>query len=104
MHTNILKPQQFLMVDEKGNQMELEGTIEFDEVDCNSPYELDPCKNTSVTQMKSTFNFKSDVKLTRKKLIKLLMSKGIGRNGANEIAKYILKNNGRYTIFDLMRW
>ena len=44
------------------------------------------------------------MKLTKKKLIKLLMSKGIQRNGANEIAKYLLKKNGKYTMFDLMMW
>lgn len=102
MHTNTLKSQKFLMVDEEGNQMELEGTIEFNKND--SPCELDPYNNTSITQMEATFNFKSDVKLTRKKLIRLLMSKGIGRNGANEIAKYVLKKNGKYTMFDLMMW
>lgn len=32
MHTNMLKPNKLLMIDEKGNQMELEGTIEVDEI------------------------------------------------------------------------
>ena len=104
MYTNELKPSKLLMVDDKGNEIELNGTIEFEEVDTNGISELEPYKNTSVTQLAMNINIDNANKLTRKKLIKLLMSKGIQRNGANEIAKYLLKKNGKYTTFDLLLW
>lgn len=104
MHTSYLMPGKILMVDDKGNKCELEGTIEFPEVNTNSVSELDPYKSISTTELSMTLNIDMSEKLTRKKLIKLLMSKGIQRNGANEIAKYLLKKNGKYTMFDLLLW
>lgn len=104
MHTNMLEPAKLMLVDEKGNQTELNGTIELEEIDTNSISEIDTYKNVSVTQLSMNIKIKNSMKLTRKRLIKLLMSKGIQRNGANEIAKYLLKKNGEYTIFDLMMW
>lgn len=104
MHTNYLKPTKLLMVDNKGNECEIDGTIEFPEVNTNSASELDSYKSISSTELSMTINISNSKKLTRKKLIKLLMSKGIQRNGANEIAKYLLKKNGKYTIFDLLLW
>lgn len=104
MNTNMLKPAKLMLVDEKGNQTELNGTIEFEEIDTNSISEIDPYKCVSAMQFSMSINIKNSMKLTRKKLIKLLMSKGIQRNGANEIAKYLLKKNSRYTMFDLMMW
>ena len=104
MHTNMLKPAKLMFVDEQGNQTELNGTIELEKLDTNSISEIDPYKNVSVTQYSMNVNIKNSMELTRKKLIKLLMSKGIQRNGANEIAKYLLKKNGKYTMFDLMVW
>ena len=44
----------------------------------------------------------SPIQLTRKKFVKILMSKGIQRNGANEIAKYFLKKRGYYSLVDLI--
>lgn len=104
MHTSYLKPSKLLMVDENGNECELNGTIEFAEVNTNSASELDPYKSASTTELSMTLNIDNSNKLTRKKLIKLLMSKGIQRNGAYEIAKYLLKKNGKYTMFDLLLW
>lgn len=104
MHTSCLKPAKLLMVDENGNECELNGTIELAELDTNSISENDPYKNVSTTELSMTINIDSSVKLTRKKLIKLLMAKGIQRNGANEIAKHVLKKNGKYTMFDLLLW
>ena len=104
MNTNMLKPSKLMLVDENGNEIELKGTIEFEEIDTNSISEIDPYKNVSVTQFSMNINIKNSVKLTRKRLIKLLMAKGIQRNGANEIAKHLLKKNGSYTMFDLMLW
>ena len=48
---------------------------------------------------KNQFELELEIKtknITRKRFIKLLMAKGIQRNGANEIAKYILKKYGYY--------
>lgn len=104
MHTSYLKPAKLLMVDEQGNECEVNGTIEFAEVNTNSASELDPYKSVSSTQLSMNINISGSNKLTRKKLIKLLMSKGIQRNGAYEIAKYLLKKNGKYTMADLLLW
>lgn len=104
MHTGMIQPSKLFMIDEKGNQCELNGTIELAELDTNSISEIDPYKNVSTTELSMTINIDSSLKLTRKKLVKLLMSKGIQRNGANEIAKHVLKKNGKYTMFDLLLW
>lgn len=104
MHTEMLKPSKLLMVDDNGNQMEINGTIEFEPVDYESTSLEDPYKNASITNLSMSVKIEKSVYLTRKKLVKLLMSKGIGRNGANEIAKHVLKKNSRYTLFDLMLW
>lgn len=104
MNINMLKPAKLMLIDQKGNETELNGTIEFKELNTNSISEIDPYKNVSVTEYSMHVNVENSMKLTKKKLIKLLMSKGIQRNGANEIAKYLLKKNGKYTMFDLMMW
>ena len=103
MHIGILKPSRLFMVDDNGNEIELQGTINFEELDLNSD-ELDPYKNISVTELSMSINIEKSETISRKKFIKLLMSKDIQRNGANEIAKYVLKRNGRYTLFDLLMW
>ena len=103
MNTNMINPAKLMLVDEKGNQTELNGTIELEEsnnnIDKIISYEDKPMISYSMN-----INIDSSIKLTRKKLIKLLMSKGIQRNGANEIAKYVLNKNRKYTMFDLMMW
>lgn len=103
MHTGILKPSRLFMVDDKGNKIELQGTINLEELDLNS-VELDPYKNISVTELSMSINVEKSETISRKKFVKLLMSKGIQRNSANEIAKYVLNRNGRYTLFDLLMW
>ena len=103
MHTGILKPRRLFMVDDKGNKIELQGTINLEELDLNS-VELDPYKNIYVTELSMSINVEKSETISRKKFVKLLMSKGIQRNSANEIAKYVLKRNGRYTLFDLLIW
>ena len=103
MHTGNLKPSRLFMVDDKGNKIELQGTIDLEELDLNS-VELDPYENISVTELSMSINIEKSETISRKKFVKLLMSKGIQRNGANEIAKYVLKRNGRYTLFDLLMW
>ncbi len=104
MNTNMLNPAKLMLIDGNGNEIKLNGTIEFEELNTNSISEIDPYKNVSVNEYSMHVNIENSMKLTKKKLIKLLMSKGIQRNGANEIAKYLLKKNGKYTMFDLMMW
>lgn len=98
-------PGKLLAIDEYGNEIELQGTISInEEPDLWSIYEKDPLRNTYITHNSLSIAIDGSMMLSRKKLIKLLMSKGIGRNGANEIAKHVLKKNGRYTMLDLMMW
>lgn len=96
-------PGKLLMVDNNGNEIEVQGTIDLNESEefCNyalsvGDYILNPNISFNITT--------TSMILSRKKFIKLLMSKGIGRNGANEIAKHVLKKNGRYTMIDLLMW
>lgn len=98
-------PGKLLMVDENGNEIELQGTVTInEEPDLWSIYETDPLRDTCITHHSLSIDIDGSMILSRKKFIKLLMSKGIGRNGANEIAKHVLKKNGRYTMIDLLMW
>lgn len=73
---------------------------------CQEIKAIEEEKNTmddlvSTNQLTCEFTIKPH-KMSRKKFIKLLMAKGIQRNGANEIAKYFNKKNNRYSLLDLM--
>lgn len=95
-------PGKLLMVDNNGNKIEVQGTIDLNESEefCNYALSVgDYIPNPNIS-----FDITTSMTLSRKKFIKLLMAKGIGRNGANEIAKYVLKKNGRYTMLDLLMW
>ncbi len=95
-------PGKLLMVNEDGDEIEVQGAIslnENEEFDCEDLSVGDYIPNPNIS-----FDITTSMTLSRKKFIKLLMSKGIGRNGANEIAKYILKKNGRYTMMDVLMW
>lgn len=95
-------PGKLLMVDNNGNKIEVQGTIDLNESEEFCNYALSV--GNYITNPNISFDFTTDMTLSRKKFIKLLMSKGIGRNGANEIAKYVLKKNGRYTMIYLLMW
>lgn len=98
-------PGKLLMIDENGNEMEVQGTITINEEP--NPLNIDEKVSSLdgyVTHNSMSIDIDCSMILSRKKFIKLLMSKGIGRNGANEIAKYILKKNGRYTMMDVLMW
>ena len=43
-------------------------------------------------------------KCSKKRAVKLLMAKGIRRNGANEIVQYLLKQHGKISEFDILMW
>lgn len=98
-------PGKLLAIDEYGNELEFQGTISIDEepglLSFNEEGSLSDCL---ITNGSLSVDITNAIKLSRKKFIKMLMSKGIGRNGANEIAKHVLKKNGRYTMLDLMMW
>ena len=104
MNTNMLKPAKLLMVDENGIQTELNGTIELEELDAMCTDETVLHKYAPITTISMNIKIDNAKTITRKRLIKLLMAKGIQRNGAVEIAKYLLKKNRKYTMFDLMMW
>lgn len=104
MHTSMLRSHKLMLVDENGNQTELNGTIEFEPIVSSSCDELDIYRSTSLVEYSMNIKINDSTKLTRKKFIKYLMSRGIQRNGANEIAKYLLKKNGGYTFYDLLIW
>lgn len=104
MHTSTFSSPKLMLVDENGNQTELNGTIEFEPIVSSSCDELDIYRSTSLVEYSMNIKIDNSTKLTRKKFIKYLMSRGIQRNGANEIAKYILKRNGKYTVYDLLIW
>ena len=95
-------PGKLLMVNEDGNEIEVQGIIslnENEEFGCEYLSVGDYIPNPNIS-----FDINTSMTLSRKKFIKLLMSKGIGRNGANEIAKYTLKKKGRYTMIDILMW
>lgn len=98
-------PGKLLMVDENGNEIEVQGIVTIDEEP--NPLSIDekvPSLGDYITHNSISIDINCSMTLSRKKFIKLLMAKGIGRNGANEIAKYILKKNGRYTMMDVLMW
>lgn len=49
--------------------------------------------------VKNSYEVNLQIKnITRKRFIKLLMSKGIARNGARDIASYVYKKYGYYNV------
>lgn len=56
---------------------------------------LEDCKSTTVKDY--NYEFSIDLgRMTRKRFIKLLMAKGIARNGAKDIANWVHKKYGFY--------
>lgn len=100
MGNEILRNSTLLMINEDGSQVELEGTVTLEPVEnC----ELNKSENCYIQN--ATLEFTGNIKsMTRKKFIKLLMAKGIQRNGANEIAKYVNKKHNNYNAIDLIMW
>ena len=70
MNTNMLKPAKLLMVDENGIQTELNGTIEFEELDTIWTNEIDPYKYVPITHLSMNIKIDNARMLTRKRLIK----------------------------------
>ena len=73
MHTNMLKPAKLKLVNETGEEVELNGSIEFEELDTNSISEIDPYKSISTTQLSMNINIDNSMKLTKKKFISIVL-------------------------------
>lgn len=59
----------------------------------------------NLADVELTFNFEIPIKgISRKRLKKLLMSQGYGRNAAEEIVWDIWKKRGSYTMLDTFGW
>ena len=102
-----LIPTKMEIFDKDGNKFQFSGDItiqdnSFDYVE--SPYFDDERSVIMKRPPTATLEIKEFKPLTRKKYIKLLMSKGIGIAGATEIARYIHRTKGKYDVSDLFFW
>ena len=93
-----------VMIDENGNQRELNGVINSVTVEPELIEEDDTLFDDRMTNLTNysgecSFEIKS---ITRKRFIKQLMARGIARNGAKDIAEYVCKKYGNYNSMFLM--
>ena len=94
-----------VLVDSDGNQTELKNVI-INEI--NAEPNVIEEDDTLTNFRKSTvtnFNCSANIEIkniTRKRFIKMLMSQGIARNGAKDIADYIHKKYGNYNPVHLL--
>lgn len=93
-----------VMIDENGNQRELNGVINSVTVEPELIEEDDTLFDKRMTNATNYsgecgFEIKS---MTRKKFIKQLMAQGIAKNGAKDIAEYVCKKYGNYNSMFLM--
>ena len=89
----------FVIINEKGEQKEL-GDVRITDITV-TPNEIakDDTLSDYCKAKVEDYNYEFSVEIgniTRKKFIKLLMEKGIARNGAKDIAEYIHKKYGYY--------
>lgn len=87
-----------VMIDENGNQRELNGvinsvTVEPELIERDDTLFDEKITNATNYSGECSFEIKS---MTRKKFIKKLMAQGIARNGAKDIAEYVRKKYGEY--------
>lgn len=93
-----------VMIDENGNQRELNGvinsvTVEPELIERDNTLFDEKITNATNYSGECSFEIKS---ITRKKFIKQLMAQGIARNGAKDIANYVHKKYGNYNSMFLM--
>ena len=93
-----------VMIDENGNQRELNGvinsvTVEPELIERDDTLFDEKITNATNYSGECSFEIKS---ITRKKFIKQLMAQGIARNGAKDIAEYVRKKYGQYNPMVLM--
>lgn len=87
-----------VMIDKNGNENRIENVIVKEITrDSNEISETDELKEFTVCPNGYTVSFGIKT-ITRKKFIKMLMARGIARNGAKDIADYIHRKYGYYNI------
>lgn len=90
-----------IMIDKNGNENRIENvTVKEITRDYNEIPEIDALQDYKNSFVLTT-NYECSLSLkniTRKKFIKMLMGRGIAKNGAKDIADYILKKYGYYNI------
>lgn len=102
MGDEILKaPTKLVMIDENGNKNEIQGIIDEIKIERDSLEKEDFNRIVEIKNFNYEFKIKPE-KLTRKRFIKLLMSQGVARNGAKDIAEYVRKRYGQYSPIFLM--
>ena len=97
-------PAKLVMIDEDGNENEICGTINEIKVEPEIIEEDDTLMDSKNVKVKN-YNYEFTIepeKLTRKRFIKQLMTRGIARNGAKDIAEYVRKKYGNYNSMFLM--
>lgn len=100
----IIRPARLVMIDKDGNESEICGTVskvtvEPETVERDNILFNDKITSATGYSFECTLEIKS---ITRKKFIKLLMARGIARNGAKDIAEYVRKKYGQYSPMFLM--
>lgn len=100
----IIRPARLVMIDKNGNESEICGTVSEVTVKPEIIERNDTLFDDRATSVK---NYSSECTLsirtiTRKRFVKLLMSRGIARNGAKDIAEYVRKKYGQYSPMFLM--
>lgn len=87
-----------IMIDKNGNENRIENVIVKEITrDYNEISEADELKEFTVCPNSYTVSIGIQT-ITRKRFIKMLMARGIARNGAKDIADYIHKKYGYYDI------
>lgn len=93
-----------IMTDENGNETEINNVI-VSQLEAepniieNDDIFTDYCKTSA-----ENYTYSANIKIksiTRKKCIKMLMAKGIAKNGAKDIADYIFKKYRNYNPMNL---
>lgn len=88
---------ELFLIDKNGNKKEI-ATGEVTAVQCD-PVELPGKGADEEYSCECTLKIKT---VTRKRFIKMLMSHGIARNGAKDIADYVHKKYGEYNPMKLL--
>lgn len=98
-------PMKLMLISPNGDQAEISGDIIVDEVVDNVKVIDGPNCAYLEDNKKLVCTFQNPLKkCSKKRAVKLLMAKGIQRNGANEIVRYLLKQHGKISEFDILMW
>ncbi len=104
-------PMKLMLISSNGDQTEISGDITIDEavdnvkvIDSPNFAYLEDSKKLNCTFQNYVIKSLTIKKCSKKRAVKLLMAKGIQRNGANEIVRYLLKQHGKISEFDILMW